>query len=139
MEKLYSNVMEMLYKMNYAEEMVEAAGYYTPDWWEQLQLIQEQWLFDTVESEMITGFGQSCDCLALPRGHFDLAAAETKTHTVWKNELILAAADMCIRQQHPKLLLSETVVRWKDGKLEVDLSVLEQQADTTNVNEITKL
>ena len=47
MEKLYSNVMEMLYKMNYAEEMVEAAGYYTPDWWEQLQLIQEQWLFDT--------------------------------------------------------------------------------------------
>ena len=76
---------------------------------------------------------------ALPTRHFDLSAAKTKTHTFWKNEHILAAADMIIRQQHPKLLLSETVVRWNEETLEVDISVLEQHADTTDVGEITKL
>ena len=41
MEKLYLNVMEALFKMDYVEEMVEMAEASSTDWWEQLENVQE--------------------------------------------------------------------------------------------------
>ena len=138
MEKLYSNVMESLFKMDFVEEMVETVEDYAIDWWDQLQLLQEQWLYDVVGTAIKSEFLQNCSRLALPGEQCDLPAAVSKARTLWKNELVLAAADMIIRQ-HYRLPRSVTVIRFNEGELEVNMSVLEQHVDITDVDESIKL
>jgi len=130
--------MEMLFKMDYVEEMVEAVEDYSTDWWDQLQLIQERWFQQLVGVSMKSEFLQNCSRLALPGARCDLPAAVNKAQTIWKNELVLAAADMLIRQHH-SLPRSVTVIRWNEDELEVNMNAIEQHGGTADASNVIKL
>ena len=138
MEKLYLNVMEALFKMDYVEEMVEMAEAYSTDWWEQLENVQVRWCHNLTGDRMRPAFLAHCDRLSLPGEKCDLDAAVKKAHTVWKEELLVATADMIVRE-HYKLPLSVTVVRFEDGKLQVNENVIAEHEGTTDDKDILTL
>ena len=131
MEKLYLNVMEAIFKMDYVEEMLEMAETYSTDWWEQLGMIQARWYHNLTGERMRQAFLTHCYRLSLPGEKCDLDAAVEKAHTIWKEELLVATADMIVRE-HYKLPLSVTVVRWKDGQLQVNEDVIVEHEGTTD-------
>ena len=138
MEKLYYNVMEALFKMDYVEDLFEMAEAYSTDWWEQLDMIQARWSQNLVGDGMRQAFLTHCYRLSLPGEKCDVDAAIKKAHTIWKEELLVATADMIVREHH-NLPLSVTVVRWKDGQLDFNMDVIAEYQDTTDDSETITL
>ena len=58
-------------------------------------------------------------------------ATDMKAQTVWKEELVVAAADMIVRDHH-QLPRNATVVRWNDGELEVNKDAIAEYEGSTD-------
>ena len=138
MEKLYLNVMEALFKMDYVEEMLEMAEAYSTDCWEQLENVQVRWCHNLTGDRMRPAFLAHCDRLSLPGEKCDLDAAVKKVQTVWKEELLVATADMIVRE-HYNLPISVTVVRFEDGKLQVNEDVIAEHEGTNDDRDMITL
>ena len=130
--------MEALFKMNYVEEMLEMAEAYSTDWCEQIENVQARWCHSLTGDRMRPAFLAHCDRLSLPGEKCDLDAAVKKVHTVWKEELLVATADMIVRE-HYNLPISVTVVRYQDGRVEVDKDVIAEHEGTTDDRDMITL
>ena len=136
-DKLISNVIKALFKLDYVVDMVVTVAQYSGDCWEKIQIIQEPWFQELVSASTKENFLRHCSQMMLPGRKVDLPAAVHKAQTVWKHELLIAAADMILREHHYKV--PETAFYWNDGMLEVNRDVLELCFGIANATTVIKL